>query len=76
MANYALAKDNKILNVIVVAEDSPETLEGFRTYFEADEIFLANNVGPGFVKIDGEWIHPDTLISEETPLEGSEPEIE
>jgi hypothetical protein len=73
MANYALAKNDKIINVIVVVDESSENLEGLKTYFEADEIFLGDTVGPSWVKIDGAWVNPSDLESEETPLESIEP---
>ena len=72
MVNYAFIKGNEVFSIITFDDPTPETLEQFKVYHEADEIVLITNIyiSVGDSYVDGKFSppkpYPSWILNEET----------
>jgi len=71
MVNYAFIKGDEVFGVITFDDPTPELLEQFKIYHEADEIVLITNIyiSAGDLYIDGKFSppkpYPSWILDEE-----------
>jgi hypothetical protein len=72
MVNYAFIKGNEVFSIITFDDPTPELLEQFKIYHEADEIVLTTNtyISVGDLYVDGKFSppkpYPSWILDEET----------
>lgn len=65
MVNYAFIKGNEVFSIITFDDPTPEILEQFKVYHEADEIVLVTNIyiSAGDSYVDGKFSPPKPLLN-------------